>query len=297
MESKQFDTLGRATFHNAEFNPSITYNERSLRWFELLNLHGQLNSEYLHQFTKHLYKDPGKAREALRRMVEGGYITKPGQQRSNIRATSSFYIYQLTERGKDALMQENRYVETIQPSGQWAHQYMTSCVTASIHLAAQHAGFEFIPGHVILEKGETTLAANIDGKRLIPDQLFAIDYGEGTRFFCVEVDRGTEPGTSRANRKSYEKSIEDYMKFIEGGLYKKHYGITSQMKVLYVFRSRGDEMRFHQVCQQKFGKCHHILTQTIDGFFPVVQPDKPHSHLFTEPWNRAGMTEFSINRA
>ncbi len=100
---------------------------------------------------------------------------------------------------------------------------------------AARSGVRYIPGHEILNIKDSTLAIPMGKSKLIPDQLFALDYGGCYRAFALEVDRGTEPKTTKAFRKSYAGSIELYRRLIEGQIYKKHYGLKANLLVLWVF--------------------------------------------------------------
>lgn len=294
---RQYDTLGRATFHNKEKDLSIAYTDRALDWFEFVNLHGHANSEYLYQVTRDRYRCPKRAREAIRKLVKGGYLEKTAQANDSKYALSSYYVYKLTNRGKAALIQENRYVEALKPSGPFKHQYLTACITGSLQLSARKHNLTYIPAHEILERSDTTLSAVVKDRTLRPDQMCGLDYGQGVRFFMIEADRGTEPGEtqSKARNKTYASSIDQYVEFIKSGDYKKHYGVTSQMKVLYIFISRADELKFQGLIEKKYGKCPFILTQTVGGFFPFFKPEKPYTQLLDEPWNRANMAPFDIS--
>ena len=61
---------------------------------------------------------------------------------------------------------------------------------------------------------------------LIPDQLYGIEYltdeGPRYRFFVVEVERGTNPKTSKQDRKSVERMKAMYGVYIGQGKYKEH---------------------------------------------------------------------------
>lgn len=284
------DTKGRRTFYSDERDYSIKYTPRALQWFEFLNLHGCLNTAYLDAWTKPTHKATKSSLEALLRMRTGEYLTLPDAQRDTDRAIYNRFVYQLAERGRFALEHEGRYVEAIRPSGMFLHQYLTAAVTASIHLACRDAGYTFIPGHELLQDAETTLY--YEPLKLSPDQLFAIDYGDKWRLYTVEVDRGTEPGVSKSNRKSYKQSIDKYTEYIQGGKYKDHLKVDTGMVCLYVFTSPVRERLFQDKID---GKCGYILTQSVDGFIPNFKPLPPYTHLFTDGWHRKNMSDFLIN--
>ena len=174
---------------------------------------------------------------------------------------------------------------------------MTACITGSIDICAARDGAGYIDGRRILDRSGATLGVEIDRKRMIPDQLFGIDYGGRYRFYCVEADRGTEPKSSAAARKSYRSSIEDYRQFIGQGLYKEHYGLTAGMLLLYVFSNRSNEHAFLEAVEEQIGGgAAYILTQTIDGFDGCFRPPELLCQLWKGGWLRAGRGDFFIDR-
>jgi len=174
---------------------------------------------------------------------------------------------------------------------------MTSCITSSIDIAAGRDGVQYIPAHEILAIKRETLAIPIDGQRLIPDQLFALNYGGSFRVFALEADRGTEPKTSTSKRKSYEKSIDLYRKLIERQIYKTHYGLKAPLLVLWVFSSRSNEARFLELLEGQPERIRqHFLTQSIEGFHRCFTPPKLISDLYDGQWQRSAIAPSFISR-
>ena len=174
---------------------------------------------------------------------------------------------------------------------------MTACITSSINIAARRAGIAYIPAHRILARSGATLGTVIDGKKLTPDQLFGLDYGGRYRFFCVEADRGTEPKSSKAARKSYRSTIEAYQRFIGEGRYKHHYGLTAGMLLLAVFSSRSNERRFLEMVAQVMGaRSAYVMTQTVPDFHDYFRPPQLLTQLFASEWSRAGRPGFRIDQ-
>lgn len=189
------------------------------------------------------------------------------QQRATENANFNPYIYDLTTKAKRYLFDRGMAEDTVLPHGHWVHGYMTSCVTSSIDIMAARNGVRYIPGHEILDIKGSTLAIPMGKSKLIPDQLFALNYGRSYRAFALEVDRGTEPKTTKQFRKSYAGSIELYRRLIEGQLYKKHYGLKTKMLVLWVFSNRINEARFlDMVGNVGYDLQKSVFTQTVVGF-------------------------------
>jgi len=249
-----------------------------------LNIHSLANSFYLHELTRDIGRNLKKSRLQMQKLRSGNLIELPFAQRlSTYSPWSNAYVYQLTDAGKKWL----DLPDAVVPTGHWLHKYMTSCVTASIDVMARRDCCRFIPAHEILEKQGSTLGLTIDGRKLIPDQLFAIDYGGRYRAFAVEVDRGTEPRTSTDARKSYESSILQYKKFLGKKLYQNHYGLNTNMLALFVFASEHDQEIFLELVK-KHGAGKNFLTQSVPNFDTrygrPYTPPKLFEHLWSDPW-------------
>jgi len=212
------DKIGRATFHHIAPQRVTHLTNRQLRWMKFIERHGPQSSVYLHELTKDTHRCKDTTLRQLQKLRAGGFLYLPRQQRATEYVNFKPFIYDLTPKAKTYLFDQGLAEPTIRPTGHWWHGYMTSCVTSSIDIMAAREGIRYIPTHEILKIKDAPLAIPIDNQRLIPDQLFALDYGDSFRAFTLEVDRGTEPKTTTAKRKSYANSIELYRKMIERGL-------------------------------------------------------------------------------
>ncbi|KCV82442.1 hypothetical protein ATO10_05856 [Actibacterium atlanticum] len=189
-------------------------------------------------------------------------------------------------------MDQGQQTASVRPTGHWWHGYTTSCVTSSIDITASKLGIDYIPAHEILAKRNTNLAIPVGSARLIPDQLCALNYGGAYLAFALEVDRGTEPKTSPAKRKSYARSIALYRELIAGNIYKSHYGLSANMLVLWVFRNLSDEAAFQSLLQNESPYLRQaVLTKTVSKKLLFGPPDES---LLTEPWNRCGYPAFIL---
>ena len=244
---KQTDTLGRSTFHHIAPQAHVRPTPREVRWLKHIERHGPQSSTYLYELTRDTHSCRDTTLRQLQKLRAGGYLMLPRQQRATEHANFNPYIYDLTKRAKDHLIDLGIAEPTVRPAGHWWHGYMTSCVTSSIDIAAARDGVRYIPAHEILAIKNAPLAIPIGNQKLIPDQLFALDYGGSYRAFALEVDRGTEPKTSPTARKSYARSIELYRKMIERKLYKSHYGLKANLLVLWVFNNRTNEAHFLEI--------------------------------------------------
>lgn len=262
---------------------------RALRWFKHIERHGPQSSHYLYELTRDTHRSKDTALRQLQKLRAGGYLNLPRQQRATEHAEFNPYIYDLTQKAKSHLAGLGIAESTVRPTGHWWHGFMTSSVTSSIDIAATGDGVRFIPAHEILAIRNVSLAVPIGRHRLIPDQLFALDYGGSFRAFMLEVDRGTEPKTTTAKRKSFMNSIDLYRRLIERQLYKTHFGLTANLLILWVFSSHTNEMRFREMLTAlptRVRRC--FLTQCFVGHSEATRPPSLLSHLYHGAWHRAG---------
>jgi len=141
------------------------------------------------------------------------------------------------------------------------------------------------------------LAITIDQQKLIPDQLFALNYGGSFRAFMLEIDRGTEPKTSASARKSYAKSIEQYRQLVEQEIYKSHYGLKANLLILWVFSKRSNELRYLDMIAKVGGKlARTTLTQSWTDWGAGRAPRNVQSGLYSAFWNRANNNPIKISK-
>ncbi|MBT2132357.1 replication-relaxation family protein [Aliiroseovarius lamellibrachiae] len=293
----QTDRLGRSTFDHIAPQVGVKPTKREVRWFKHIERHGPQSSQYLYELTRDTHSCRDTALRQLRKLRAGGYLTLPRQQRFAEHADFNPYIYDLTPKAKDHLFDLGLAEPTVCPTGHWWHGYMTSCVTSSIDIAAAREGVGYIPAHQILAKKKAQLALPVAGAKLIPDQLFALNYGGSFRAFALEVDRGTEPKTSPTQRKNWSRSIEQYLQVIELNIYKAHYGLTANMLTMWVFTSRAKEQRFLELLSKYHGAAiASFLTTAIPAQRERSMNNSVWAGLFSKPWNRANGTPVMISK-
>lgn len=303
---KQYDAIGRRTRRNTKRDYNIKTTARSRQWFLHLAQHGLLNSRYLHEFTKHEHPNLKKALASVTNMVTGDYVEVPRQQfKLYENRFGNFHIYKLAERGWHTVRQEHSD-NFIQPDGGFLHQYLTSCITSSAHLGCMKHGFEYVPGHTILDGYGAKMTHQFPaGKGFRADQLLGIDYGSKKRVCLIEADRSTEPGrSSNVNRKSMQRMAAEHHRYHTEKRYREHLGLDKAEAIsLVVFVTSGQEQLFHNELEalvrdlpKKERKVGHICTQVVEGFWPEFKPLEPFHQLFEGPWRRCGMEEFYINQ-
>ena len=256
---KQTDSLGRATFHHIAPLAHVRPTDREVRWLKHIERHGPQSSVHLHALTRETHRCKDTSLRQLQKLRAGGYLMLPRQQRFTEYADFNPYIYDLTKQAQDYLVDLGQAESAARPTGHWGHGFAVSSVTSAIDIAAARDGVRYIPAHEILAIKHAPLAIPVNGRKLIPDQLFALNYDGMYRAFALEVDRGTEPKTSSAARKSYASSIELYRQMIEQGLHRTHYGLKATTLILWVFTRRSNQQRFLDMVGQIGGQAKGLI--------------------------------------
>ena len=124
---------------------------------------------------------------------------------------------------------------------------MVAKITAGIELETRRRdNVNFIQGWRVLERAQTKLRCPVTFKDpgtgkvltrdLVPDQIFGIEYltaeGPRYRFYLVEAERGTNPKTSKQDRKSLQRMAAMYETFVGAAKYKTHLKLSAPAKVL-----------------------------------------------------------------
>lgn len=211
--------------------------------------HGPLTSVHLHEMTRDTHRCKDTALRRLQALRAASLLFLPKQQRACERAEFKPYVYDLAPRGQLFLKDAGLAESTVRPTGHWWHLHDTAMYTARIDLEARQRGYRYIPAHEILERVGASLAIPIGRRKLIPDQLFAIDYGGTFRAFMVEVDRGTEPIASPNTRKSWRSSLEHYDEAFRLGLPNQHYGLKAPVQALWGHRTMARHGAFERLLE------------------------------------------------
>lgn len=260
--------------------------DRARRWLAHINHHGPQSSVYLHALISDTHRSIDTTRRQLLKLREAGFLTLPQQQKQTFRAEFNPLIYDITPKGIDHLRDHGFDTATIRPTGHWWHGFAVTAVSSAIDIEAARAGVRYISAHEVLNRTGAQIAIPIDGTKLIPDQLFALDYGGSFRAFALEVDRGTEPKTSLTKQKSWARSLALYDAAIRRNLPQQHYGLTAPLLLLWAFTSKSDEERFWRLVESRVpGVADRVVTATIGE-----RPEHLMRHLPEgRYWNRMGV--------
>ena len=250
------------------FPKSLT--DRELRWLRHIAVHGPQSSEFLLELVSDTHRCRDTGLRTLKKLRDGQYLRLPPQQDQIAKADFNPHVYDLTRKA-ELHLQGLGDPKTIRPTGHWWHAFLTASITSAIAIKAARRGYRYIPAHDILGRSGATLAIPVGRQRLIPDQLFAIDYGGKFRSFVLEVDRGTEPYRSGAARKSIERMLEQYAEVFENDTARAHYGLKSPLLLLMVFVCPGRAARVLEMLGDHLGLQAVGLVGAVEGGFSRYQ--------------------------
>lgn len=265
--------------------------DRELRWLRHIAIHGPQSSEFLLELCADTHRCHNTGKRTLQRLRETGWLRLPIQQQQIAKADFNPHVYDLTR-------QSTRYLEglddptSVSPTGHWWHAFLTASLTSAIAITAARRGFSYIPAHDILRRKSAKLAIPLRGRQqLVPDQLFAMNYGTGFRSFMVEVDRGTEPYRSDAARKSVVRMLEHYAEVFAKDIARAHYGLRSPLLLLMVFACPARAAKVLTMLEQ-YPVLHRValVTSVPFGFSRYAAIEAAVSGH----WQRAGQLPFTI---
>ena len=177
------------------------------------------------------------------------YLTRPPQQFETIDARYNELIYGLTTAGEQVLKDTDMWSDWVHKAGgPFRHQREVAKVTAGVEIECLNRSDQnYIQGWKVLERAQTKLRYPVTFKDpstgktltrdLIPDQLYGLEYltedGPRYRFYVVEVERGTNPKTSKQDRKSVERMNAMYDVYIGQGKYREHLGLRAPIVLVF----------------------------------------------------------------
>lgn len=281
----KLDALGRATFHHIASHEAVRPTNRELLWFAHIERHGPQASTALVDLIADTHRCRDTALRALQRLRAGGLLSLPAQQRAIERADFNPYIYDITSRARAYLDEADLLEDVVRPSGHFWHAYAISALTAAVDRAANRAGLKFVPARSILKLRKVNLGIQIGSSTVLPDQLFAIDYGGSFRAFLLEIDRGTEPITGHKARESLHRKLAAYSTIFARDLHRQHYGLKSPIALLFTFASRVRSERVLRDIASNWPNLAPVtLVQTLDAGDPLML--KANAYVLA-PWQRA----------
>jgi hypothetical protein len=280
---------------------------RALTIMEKLHRHGPLPSSFLHAYCEREgFRSEGRTLDALTHLFnedntphQGRYLERPWQQFDTFDARYHELMYDVREPALAALDQHGRLFPNTPEtaSDHWKHDTFLAAVTASIELAVllEPEKYEYIfHDEIVTRLGRFSFP--IGEINLKPDRSFGIKYKAtgGVRLFLIEADRSTEPNKVRKqNRKTHERAIDLYLKFIGQGEYKKYFPQGTRLMLIHIFASQAKMQHVREMT----GNSAFTLFQHWSNFSRYFIPPKPRLDLFTGPYQRAGQPDFYISQA
>lgn len=303
----------------------ITLQPRDIFWLEKLHRHGDLSTPFLLAYSAELDMAENRARDRLTDLCHEpvlGYgarvLSNPKEQYETFER-NQHRVYGVSEAGTKALKALGLYHTSAPVNSHlhWYHDFIISCVTASIELAclkseryryifhdeiveengALQFAFEYEDGNGNLRKPKTRRFKDKDQRipTLIPDRSFGIyDTKEKSkRYFLLEVDRATETANSSdSSRKSVADNIYQYRQFIGGLDYKEQMKYQGGLVGLHVFTN---ETRMHNILKL-VPPANYLACKAIPFFSGGIHIASPMPELFTEAWLRPGRGDFFLNK-
>ncbi|MBN8807802.1 MAG: replication-relaxation family protein [Sphingomonas sp.] len=199
---------------------AIIPQEEDLRQWAAISRHGPLPLTYLAHFTSR--KNFAKLQRRFTRFYHNGFLSRPPRQFESFHSRYSSIVYDLTPKAR-AMLGDKACPMPPARTASFVHQLMQACFTASLELAK---GDDFIHREELLDRNNLTI--ELDGSKLIPDDVFALRLPSGKKqFFVVEIDRNTESiERNTGTYNTWKKKVADYDAALSGGL-KRAYGIPT----------------------------------------------------------------------
>lgn len=229
MFAPRVDTPSKRSNFNVETPPKTTrivVNRHDIAMWMAILAHGPLPTHYLDAFTeKSNYVAHQQRLTLLRR---GSKENGPFIMRCQIDCADPLltkYVYMLHLNAEREL--ENRGISNQTSRRGWAvHQLMGSCITASLELMGKPRRINFIPRHTIQADNKKSMSLRLSKssprKRLVPDELFGLEYPDhARRYFVCEWDRGSEPFSRKKSKGvDLEDKLTDYIDVMRNGGFK-----------------------------------------------------------------------------
>jgi hypothetical protein len=324
----------RSRFSRQKTGKRVQLTQRDLIILRLLARYRFLRSTHLHALAGG--KSHKRFVERLGDLYhECGYVDRPKQQWQAINARYMPTVYELARAGR-AILEQYDNGQDAEPlitqkhrqeiARQYHHELMICDVLASIEIGTRADPTQrFIPWPEILASAQmptsTRNAANPlavavsityarPGTRqshhfnrpLIPDALFGLEYSAGNkkqfRFFALEADRNTEPIVrSNPQKSSYFRKILQYREVVAGSLYKAQWGLPNLMVLTVTTNGRHRQNIMRLVDELASGSGNsYLLFKTMPSLAALESAPLPVGDMLTEPWQRAGHSDFLIDR-
>jgi hypothetical protein len=272
-------------------------NDRHEKWMVAIHEHGPQSSAYLRHLNWATHKSHDAVKDAVYKLWCAGYVFRPEDQIATTNPDRNYYVYDLTPKGFKWLELRGLLTNTLRTASDWRHDYLGSCVTTSIQIKAEQAGWRYIPGAEYLDGKPFALnipfywGDEIHEVELHPDNLFALSNGKKTTAYLCEWDRGSikhEPNTWK--RRNTKRTLLQYDYLLGQKFYQQAYQTSDDMKLLFVTTSaeRGNNVidLSNRILQNPSWLCLGVVQGFKGKFFKP--PAELYGHLFDGPLIRVG---------
>lgn len=318
VAKKPYHTIGRWGHGQVK---TATLNKKQLDCLYVLFGHRTLPSDVIKALAA-----PGATHRSVAdnlfvlRHKPNGHVACPRIQRDAANSDYANMVYELTEKGAQALLDHGRityrqYRLWIATGTQYRRQHFnhslaTGYLTASIELGCREKSYVYLSWFDILDRDrcpqETKESANplgiaIDGKILTPDAIFGIEYGNGAYFFAIETDMGTEQIEESRSNVSITQKIKNYREILHKQTFRERFALPS-LQVMFVTTSI---IRMHNMMDKVVaigskdgkGSTRPFLFKAIPQLAHRTRdPLPPTGHLLTEPWSLAHGKTLSLTQ-
>jgi hypothetical protein len=246
MNIPKLDSLGRRKqFIRQPTGKRVKINDRVLAILQALHWFGDLSTDYLYEFSRHLRKDKTGCIKVLGDLFHertylyngkhidlprgAGLLDRPPYQRTE-NVLSQRLMHKINSHGDDILQRESLYIPNVlKPTGPAEHRAMQSAIMASVALQAlSHPDLQYKPQHEIIEGQHATF--KFDNITLKTDGLCAIGKDDRWFYLFLEADRANEANEPQDPTKRLRKgkywidTVRHYNRFLGDNLYKQHVG-------------------------------------------------------------------------
>ena len=247
-------------------------------------------------------------RAVISRLAAGHYLGLPlGRGGTSVssealafaRQHNVFFPLAVWPRGEALLRKHGKYLGRAKDGDHFDHKVARSTVEFSFDMAPRvFNGLRTKSQEDILAHPDCPAQTREDpkpqsftlgnGKRVIPDgPLRGLEYEGASLFYFVEIDNGTEPLNSDAERQSIKRKVENYEEFFRRRMFHSRYGLKN-MTVFFVFN---DAHRLEASLDIVARKCSPAVAQrfamkSISNFRKAYPPAT--AHMVAYPWRRVG---------
>lgn len=283
----------------------ITPNDQDI--LRLLARYRYLRASFIDQLL------PGRSSQglsrSLRRLFDHGYIDKPREQHRGYNSLYCPDIYELDDKGTEALHDEPLEVTRLYrqkidaPIKNFAHSMMICDAMASIEIGLLGSKHTIITWQEIVARANHKKPMKLpcelshtfpDGRRetnktfLVPDGLFGIRHPDNkVSFFVLECEHYNPIEPTNLKRASFLKKVLGYRDIQRSGVYKSQLVIPN-MRVLVAAPTKTRMNNMIELAKRITQQSNLFLFTHIPVQEELLKAPLPFPSLISTPWERVG---------